>query len=245
MSVAIFGGTVEFGLFEVAENPTLTFIFFIGLMLLAVLGVRFAYYAHRNVAAAEINGQFPIFRSLRSAGLLAGLYGLVGILDIVSSLELDEKNGLLLGTTLLLALALRQIHATATSSAELTTPERTVRGVFAAAVLVYVGVVFLTGQSTVAAAIEGLSGLAFLVYGLIYVHDQTSNARLQGTMLDSLVRHLLSVLTFASMTSIVALAVLFGLDSVVVRHVQVVFLVMTGTALMTATIKLRQNLAGL
>ena len=36
-----------------------------------------------------------------------------------------------------------------------------------------------------------------------------------------------------------------GLPRVVVMHVQVVFLIMTATALMTGTIKLRQNLASL
>ena len=64
-------------------------------------------------------------------------------------------------------------------------------------------------------------------------------------MLDSLLRHLFPVLTFASMASVVALAVPFGLDRAVVLHVQVVFLVMTATALMAATIRLRQNLASL
>jgi len=41
------------------------------------------------------------------------------------------------------------------------------------------------------------------------------------------------------------LAVLAGLDRVVVLHIQVVFVIMTATTLMTATIKLRQNLASL
>jgi hypothetical protein len=72
-----------------------------------------------------------------------------------------------------------------------------------------------------------------------------SVGRLQGTMLDSLLRHLLPVLTFAALVSIVTLATVAGLDRAVVLHVQVVFIIMTATALMTATIKLRQNLASL
>ena len=43
----------------------------------------------------------------------------------------------------------------------------------------------------------------------------------------------------------VDLATLVGLDRAIVLHVQVVFVIMTATTLMTATIKLRQNLASL
>ena len=43
----------------------------------------------------------------------------------------------------------------------------------------------------------------------------------------------------------VDLATVAGLPRVVVMHLQVVFVIMTATALMTATIKLRQNLASL
>ena len=243
--VTLLGRDIEFGLFEVAGDPNLTFIFFIGLMLLAVLGSRFAYYAHRNMSATEIGSQTPIWQSLRYIGLLAALYGLVGVLEISSSLQFDEKNGLLLGATLLLAFALRQIHSTATGGSEIHPLERVVRGLFVGIVVVYVLAVFSLGQSAVTAALEGAGALAFVTYGIAYFHDQTSNARLQGTMLDSLLRHLLPVLTFTSFVSIVALAIPFGLDRIIVLHIQVVFIIMTATALMTATIKLRQNLAGL
>lgn len=39
---------VEFGLHPVAGSPSLTLVFFPALVLLAVLGLRFAYYAARN-----------------------------------------------------------------------------------------------------------------------------------------------------------------------------------------------------
>jgi len=105
--------------------------------------------------------------------------------------------------------------------------------------------VAFAGHTAWSAALEGAGALGFVMYGIAYFHDQTAHSRLQGTMLDSLLRHLLPVLTFASLVSIVALAVPFGLERVVVLHVQVVFVIMTATGLMTATIKLRQNLAGL
>jgi len=62
---------------------------------------------------------------------------------------------------------------------------------------------------------------------------------------DTLLRHLLPVLLFAAMVPALDLSVLVDLDRVVVLHVRVVFVIMTAVTLMTATIKLRQNLASL
>jgi hypothetical protein len=117
--------------------------------------------------------------------------------------------------------------------------------VFIALVFVDVVLVATQGQSQLTAALEGASAIGFVAYGAVYYRDQAGNSRLQGTMLDSLLRHLLPVLTFASLVSIINLAIPFGLQRIVVLHVQVVFIIMTATALMTGTIKLRQNLASL
>jgi hypothetical protein len=103
--------------------------------------------------------------------------------------------------------------------------------------------VFGPGRFT--AALEGGSAVVFLGYGGYFFRQQSTSTRLQGTMLDSLLRHLMPVLTFAALVSIMSLAVAFGIDQLTVMHVQLVFLIMTATALMTATIKLRQNLASL
>jgi hypothetical protein len=51
--------------------------------------------------------------------------------------------------------------------------------------------------------------------------------------------------TYEALVGVVALAVPLGVSRLVVLHVQVVFVIMTATSLMTATIKLRQNLATL
>lgn len=247
VSVDLFVFELEFGLRLTEGNPNLTFIFFIALSLLGILGLRFAYYAHSNMAQTEIDMQMPIWLYLRYIGFLAALYGFLGVLEIVSNLVFDWKNGLILGMTLLLAFALRQIHFTASAGGNPLRGsfERIARAIFIGAVFVYVTVVVITGQTMWTAMLEGASALGFVMYGGAYFHDQTSSARLQGTMLDSLLRHLLPVLTFASLVGIVALAIPMGVPRVVVVHVQVVFLIMTATSLMTGTIKLRQNLAGL
>jgi len=240
---------VEVGLDNVADNPNLTFIFFIGLTILTVLGLRFGFYAYRNREETAIGTWEPIWTHMLYIGALASVYGLAGLLEIVTSLKIGYKNAALLGMTLLIAFAIRQIHYTATSADGGTdrshTVERLARASFVGVVFLDIVVVWILGQSALTATVEGLSALAFAAYGLAFYHDQTAESRLQGTMLDSLLRHLLPVLTFASLASIVSLAIPAGLDRVIVLHVQVVFIIMTATALMTGTIKLRQNLASL
>ncbi|MFC7134954.1 MULTISPECIES: hypothetical protein [Salinibaculum] len=240
---------VEIGLELVAGNANLTFIFFVGLALLTVLGVRFAYYAFRNRAQTELEMQAPIWSHLLYIGLFAALYGAVGLLEIITSLDVPYKSVPMLATTLLLAFAIRQIHYTATSAdggaAQAHPSERFARAAFVAVVIGQAVLLFEFGISDLTATVESLGALAFLGYGLVFYRDQISTARLQGTMLDSLLRHLLPVLAFAALVGIVNLADPFGLDRIVILHVQVVFIIMTATAMMTATIKLRQNLAGL
>ena len=239
---------VEFGLFPVAEGAEgLTLILFVAWSLLAVLGLRFAYYAHRNMARTAVDVQATLWVLLRYAGGLAALFGLAGVLEIVTSLSFEGKNGLLLAMALLLALALRQIHRTGTGEAAVLPGsfDRGVRVAFGVTILLYIALVAVTGRTAATATLEGVSAVGFILYGGAYFQAQTANSRLQGTMLDSLLRHLLPVLTFAALVGIVALAVPLGVPLIVVLHVQVVFVIMTATALMTATIKLRQNLATL
>jgi hypothetical protein len=240
---------ISFGVELVADNPNLTFIFFIALTILTVLGVRFAYYAARNRAETEIPTQAPIWSHLLYIGVFAALYGITGLLEIVTSLRIPYKAVLMLVTTLLLAFAIRQIHYTATSAdggaKQAHRFEQLVRAILIGAVFAQAVLLFALGLSTTTAAVESLSALAFFGYGLVFYRDQMSVGRLQGTMLDSLLRHLLPVLAFAALIGIVNLGAAAGLDRVIVLHVQVVFIIMTATALMTATIKLRQNLASL
>ncbi len=240
---------VELGVYLLGDSPNLTFIFFIASTILAMIGLRFTYYAYRNRSETEIPTQTPIWRHLIYIGVLAALYGTAGVVDIVSSVDLTAKSGLVLGMTLLLAFAIRQIHYTATSAGQEThhthIAERITRSIFIALVFADLFVVFTYGQSALTATLEGGSAIAFAAYGFAFFRDQSAASRLQGTMLDSLLRHLLPVLAFASLVSIVNLAIPFGLERIVVLHVQVVFVIMTATALMTGTIKLRQNLASL
>jgi len=236
---------IEFGLHLIEGNPNLTFIVFMGVSLLAVLGLRFSYYAEQNLRRSEIESQAEIWRSLRYIGVVAAAYAALWVLEITTSLQFTAKNGLLLAVTLLLVVSLQHIQGITGAEGGMLPFDRRVSLVFVGAIVAYVAAVIVLGESDVTALIESLSALGLLGYGVAFFRHQVSNVRLQGTMLDSLVRHLVPVLTFSALVSVVAIAIPLGIERVVVLHVQIVFLIMTATTMMTATIKLQQNLAGL
>jgi hypothetical protein len=239
---------VEFGVDNVAGDPNLTFILFVGLVLLLVLGVRFGYYAYRNRVAATVGEQRPIWTALCYVGVLAAAYGAAGILDIVSSLRLSARSAAALGMTLALAVAVQRIYATTAAgddgASALSRFERPLTGLFVAAVLAHGGLLAVAGESVLSATLEGMAALAFVAYGLAFYRAQTAGTRFRGTVLDSLLRHLLPVLAFGGLICAVSLTAAVGLDPVVIEHIQAVLIIMTATALMSGTIKLRQNIAG-
>lgn len=236
---------VEFGLQLVEGDPGLTLVLFVAFSLVFIIGARFGYYAHQNLRSTALDTQRPIWASLRYVGVFATAYGLTGLADILVSLDLAFKNVFLLAATLASAATIRQIqHAGTAGDSDTTILEQVLRLGFVALLVVSL-VLVVVAPPRVAAGVEGVAGLVYLLYGLSSFQSQTANTRLQGTLLDSLLRHVFPLLAFSSLVSVLAMATAAGLEPVVVWHVQVVFIVMTGTALMTGTIKLRQNLASL
>ncbi len=237
------------GLNELYNNPNLTFIAFIAFFLLAALGVRFALYAYWNGRAGD-STQTTLWGYLLLVGVVATGYGLVGIGRITLSLDglLELARGAALLFALVLALALREIDA---ASARTVSPTPAGRRVSLTVVLLAlvgvlsIGLVVLPERRQVLAGLVGASGLFVLWYGYRFGQRQLDDVRVRGTLLETLLRHLLPVLLFAALISIVELAVFAGLDRVIVLHVQVVLVIMTATTLMTSTIKLRQNLQGM
>jgi hypothetical protein len=237
---------LRFELDLVQGNPNLTFIFFMALVLLAVLGLRFAYYALRNLNETELAAQRPIWRSLFAVGVVAALYALAGIVDIVSTIETPYADAMMLGFVLLIAFAIRAINYGSSSTIErspwnLEQLFGLVFGLYAVLAVVLTAVLGLTTRLVV---VLGVGGVAFAGYGFFFGWRQMQNTRLHGTLIDSLVRHLLPILAFASLVAMLNLIDPF-LPRIIIRHVQVVFIIMTATAMMTATIKLRQNLSSL
>jgi hypothetical protein len=241
-----------------AVDSSLAFIFFIAFSLMTVLGVRFALYAYWNLGATDLESQAVLWEYLLFVGLAAALYGLLGVVESVTAVtpsmavvETPYRDGVFLAFLLMLALTMREIYDNdaltnaGVDSGGAFEQRRTIEMSFA---VIVTGSVFGTGifgTNVVLTAVEGVAALVFASYGLVYGQRQLSRSSVQGTMIDSLLRHLLPVVAFGLLVLAIDLTVLFGLNVGIVRHIQVVFVIMTATTLMTATIKLRQNVAGL
>jgi len=239
--------SIAVGLPYAPNNPNLTFIFFIALTLLAVLGVRFSYYAFRNRQTSGVGAGEGLWELLVVAGLCSVGFALLGLVELLTVYVLPFNMGLLLAAVFVLTVALRVLYRSVvpTTVGDTADPEQWLTRV----AIVGVGVVFtglaLVGRHPLLLAAMGLSALGFALAGGHYGRRGAAQARVQGTVVDTLLRHLLPVLLFAALVPALDLAVLVGLDRIVVLHIQVVFVIMTATTLMTATIKLRQNLASL
>jgi len=105
-------GSVAIGLPFAPNNPNLTFIFFIALTLLTVLGLRFSYYAYRNRQTSELGSDRRLWEYLVVAGLLAVGFGLLGLVELLTVYVLPFKTALLLAHVFVLAVTLRQLYRT-------------------------------------------------------------------------------------------------------------------------------------
>ena len=239
-------GNVDVELQFVAGDPNLTFIFFIALTLLATLGLRFGFYALRNRQASDLVSEHRLWDFLGVVGLLSVVFAVLGLLEIVTTLTFPFKQALVLAQVLLLAVTMRVLYRSVVPTTG--EPHRFTRPLTRAASLavltVFVGML-LVGRHPLLVGTLGVSALAFAAAGFSFGRRGAAATRVQGTVVDTLLRHLLPVLLFAALVPAVDLATLVGLDRAIVLHVQVVFVIMTATTLMTATIKLRQNLASL
>lgn len=243
-------GDLAVGLDLIAGNANLTFIFFVAFVVQAAISVRFAYYAERNRRSTEVGGQSAVWGVLVGVGLTGGAYAVLGILDVASSLQTAYRNGVILAHVALLAMAMRALRDSAVRARAHEFVDRTVldRLLWALVVAIAAGIVLATaagGVGDTVLIVEAVGATAFLLVGGVAGLQATGNARVSGTVLDTVVRHLLPVLLFGALVPLASLAVLAGLSGGIVLHVQVVFLIMAATTLMTATITLRQNLAGI
>lgn len=242
---------VSVGLDPIAGNANLTFIFFIAFVLQAMIAVRFGYYAALNRRASDVTSQQSLWRILVGVGATGGIYALLGILDVVTSISTPYRDAVLLAQVMLLAMALRSLHHQAipvTAENERAMRRTRTRRLWLLGLVGFVAVVGATvqfGQGDVLFGLETVVAIAFVAVGVGAGVTATTESRVQGTVVDTLLRHLLPVLLFAAFVPMLTFATIAGLPIEIVLHVQVVFVIMAATALMTATIKLRQNLAGL
>lgn len=231
----------------VPNNPSITFVFFVAMVMLLVLSARFAYYAYLNGRVPGQANLRSIWLGLAVAGMAAAVYALLGLVDVTTSLSTPFRRGVFFGHVVAMAFVVQRLcrqTLPVDESAWWAAPSDGLWvGGLAVAVLVSLGTAVAAAHPVVV-LLEGLGALAFAALGFAGGREGLATTRVQGTIVDTLLRHLLPVLAFATAIPLLELAS-FGVDRVVVLHIQVVFVVVTATTLMTATIRLRQNLAGL
>ncbi|UPV76478.1 hypothetical protein M0R89_20160 (plasmid) [Halorussus limi] len=226
-------------------------VHFLGSVLVTAAAVFFGYYAVLNLRLNRLASQAPFWRYLALVGATAGLYGVLGVAEtLVRSRALTAfGHGALLFCIVFLAFSMREVYyesALAPSPADQRFSLATLRRVeagFVVVILVEWVAVLLIDQSLVAQFVKGVGSVAFAAYGAVFAEKLEAMAR--GTALDTLRRHLIPVLVSLGVLGFADLGVVVGLDPVVVQAVESVFVVLVAGFLVTATIRLQQNVEGL
>jgi hypothetical protein len=224
---------------------------FVGSGLLAVSAAVFAFYAVRNLQLNRVESQRPFWRYLVLLGSTSAAYGALGVAGVTSPGRWVTALGhaTLLFSTVFLAFAMRELYYNSTLAPP---PEerrvsmarlRQVETAFVGVIVLELLVVLLFDQLLVVALVKALGSFAFAFYGVVFAERLEAMAR--GTAIDTLRRHLLPVLVCVGLLGVVDIAALFGADVLVVQSVESVFVVMVGAFLLTATIRLQQNVHGL
>ncbi|WP_227357038.1 hypothetical protein [Haladaptatus salinisoli] len=228
-----------------------TVVRFVGSGLLAVSAAVFGFYALRNLQLNRLESQRPFWRYLVSIGFAGVLYGALGVAGTLSSERwlVALGHAALLFYTVFLAFAMRELYynsALAPPPDERRIPLSRLRRIelgFVGIILLELSVVLLLGHGSVVAVVKGVGSVSFAVYGVVFGERLESLTR--GTSVDTLRRHLLPVLVCAGLLGFADLGVHVGLGPLVVESIESVFVVMIGAFLLTATIRLQQNVSGL
>lgn len=226
---------------------------FVGYVLLVVAAAIFGHYARRNDVHERMGSRSTFWRYLFATGVTGSLYGVFGLLDLATGARwaLAFKYGTLLLFAVALSFAMREVYlnsAAAPSEDDLPLSISSLRRIetaFVAVVMLeWVGVLAL-GQTGVIRFVEGAGGVAFAAYGIAFGEQVQSRTMTRGTPLDTLIRHLIPVLGCVGCIALVDLAAGFDVAPALTGSLKSVFVVMVATFLVTATIRLQQNVEGL
>jgi hypothetical protein len=234
-----------------AGDASAAVVHFLASVLVSAAALFFGYYAVLNLRLNRLESQRPFWRYLALVGATAGLYGLLGVAETVvpSQAVTAFGHGALLFCIVCLAFSMREVYyesALAPSPADQRFSLETLRRVEAGFVVVILAewvAVLLVDQSVVAQFVKGAGSVAFAAYGVLFAEKLEAMAR--GTALDTLRRHLVPVLVSLGVLGFADLGVAAGLSPVVVQAVESVFVVLVSGFLVTATIRLQQNVEGL
>ncbi|WP_458209496.1 hypothetical protein [Haladaptatus sp. NG-SE-30] len=236
---------------QVGVDASANVVRFVGSGLLAVSAAIFGFYALRNLRLNRLESQRPFWWYLVSVGLAGTVYGLFGVAGTLSSGRWLVAFGhtALLFCTVFLAFAMRELYF---NSALAPSPEdrkislsrlRRIELGFVGIIVLELIIVLLIGHGTVVAVVKGVGSISFAVYGIVF--GERLESLTHGTSMDTLRRHLLPVLVSAGLLGFADLGVHVGFGLLVVDSIESVFVVMIGAFLLTATIRLQQNVRGL
>ena len=232
-------------------DPSAAVVHFLGSVLIAAAALLFGYYAVLNIRLNRLESQGPFWRYLVAVGATAGCYGLLGVAEIVADSRVLAAfgDGALLFCIVFLAFSMREVYY---NSALAPPPDdrrfsleslRRIEAAFVVVILAEWVAVLLIDQTTVARIVKGLGSVGFAAYGAVFAEKLESMAR--GTTLDTLRRHLLPVLVCLGALGLADLGLAVGVSPVVVQGIKSVFVVLVAGFLVTATIRLQQNVEGL
>ena len=233
-----------------AQNPSTAVVAFLGSVLVAASAVVFGYYAVRNLQLNRLESQEPFWRYLAFVGATAALFGIFGVFGVVADSRALTAfgHGALLFCIVFLAFSMREVYY----NSALAPPAddgisldalRRIEAAFVVVIVVEWLVVLFLDQLFVAQLVKGGGSVAFATYGLLFGDKLEAMSR--GTTLDTLRRHLLPVIVCLGVLGLADLGVYLGVAPVVVEGVKSVFVVLVAGFLITATIRLQQNVEGL
>lgn len=238
-------------LVAVGTDASANVVRFIGPGVLTVTAGIFGFYALRNLRLNRLESQRPFWRYLIAIGITGVTYGTFGMAGVVS----DGRWLLALGhtgflfCTVFLAFAMRELYyngAVAPAWDDGRIPLSRLRRIemgFVGIIVLELLVVLLLGHGSIVSFVKGMGSLSFAVYGLVFAERLESLAH--GTSIDTLRRHLLPVLVCSGLVGLADLGVLVGVEASLVESIESVFVVMIGAFLLTASIRLQQNVHGL
>ena len=224
---------------------------FIAYVLVSVSAVIFGRSAILNLQLNRLESQGPFWRYLSLAGLTGLLYGGFGIAELLSGAlwALAFRDATMLLFVVFQAFAMREIYynsALAPAAEERSFSLRAIRRL-EVGFMVVIGIewlaVFVIGSGELITAVKALGAVAFALYGLAFGQRLETVAR--GTSLDTLRRHLIPVLICVGCIGLLDAVALLGVSDVVATATKNVFLVMIAAFIVTASIRLQQNVEGL
>ena len=224
---------------------------FIAYVLVCASAIIFGRYSIRNFQLNRLETQAPFWRYLSFAGLTGLLYGGFGIMELLSGAlwALAFRDATMLFFVVFQAFAMREIYYNSALAPPIEERSFSLRAIRRIEVgfMVVIGIewlaVFVIGSGELITAVKAIGAVAFALYGLAFGQRLETVAR--GTSLDTLRRHLIPVLICVGCIGLLDVVVLLGVGDVVATPTKNVFLVMIAAFIVTASIRLQQNVEGL